>query len=196
MLRAPSADLVIREPVRTAEWDACVDLIRAVCYHEGWREVDELVADWIVPRRVAVRYASSAVADVMGVVVLADARFPIQDLAGAWPDLRMSGARPAEIVLLVVKRVCRAAGVNLALVREVERIARDRGITDLYAILDDRRLALYRKFGIDFREVPGEHGGGRHVFWGEECFPVHLCRAEAVEHLRAHAPETWRIVGG
>lgn len=195
MTRA-AALLIVKAPEVAGEMEDCVSLVRQVCYDEGWREVDTLISDWIVRRRCDIAFATNLHADTMGVlVVAANGDFPVKGLQDAWPHLKMNGAKSAEIVLLAVKREFRGDGANLALIHEVERYSRQHGVTDWYAILDERRLALYRCIGIPFREIPLAEGGGRHLFWGEECFPAHFNRDEAVAFLQTHMPDVWSVVG-
>ena len=195
-IREQAALLVVKPPEVAAEWDDCTNVIREVCVQAGWLDVDELISEWIVPQRCDLAFARNPQAETMGVLVMSGNReFPMRLLRDGWPDLMMAGVKPAEIVLLAVKREYRSDGVNLALIREVARYSRQKGVTDLYAILDDRRFALYRSIGIPFHEVPIGEGGGRRVFAGEECFPAHFTCAEAVSYLQAHVPEVWSVLG-
>jgi GNAT superfamily N-acetyltransferase len=188
------AFIAVKPAVVPAEWRACRDMIREICLHEGWGEVDEFLEIYANPGKSILWYSATLQADVMGAVMLVERLFPMIHLTGGWPSLQVKGEKPAEVSIIAVRREYRLQGVDLALLRQIETYSREMEITDWYAIFDDRRLAFYNGIGLPFQEVPESEGGGRHLFWGEECFPARLNRHEGEEYVRKYAPILWKIL--
>jgi len=184
----------VKHAVVEAEWKACRKLIKEVCLEQGWDEVDELLERYARPGWSDTWLASNLTGDVMGAVMLTEGHLPMMELSGGWPRLQLQGNRPAEVSIIAVLKEHRTHGVDLALLRQIETHSREVGITDWYVVFDDRRFALYTGIGLPFEEVPESEGGGRHEFWGEECFPARLNRAKGEAYVKQYSPTLYKIL--
>jgi ribosomal protein S18 acetylase RimI-like enzyme len=190
-----AALVVVKLAEVPAEFEAARNALWEVCRSEGWHEARAFLDEYVQPG-LKVWIAETFDTFIMGALVFAEdpANFPMRCLPGGWPELQLEGDRPAEIALLGVKREYRLHGVDIALISAMERYSMDAEISDFYAVLDDRRLALLHSIKIPFKEVGLENGGGRKDFWGEECFPARLPRLVGEKSLQERNPAMWSLI--
>lgn len=177
-----------------AEWDMARSILWAICQSEGWTEASGFLDQYVKPNGSKTWIAITPNGEIMGGLVLVEGRFSMNNLPGAWANLKIEGKRPVEIAFIGISRRYRSQGADIALISIMARYALDTGISDFYAILDDRRSNLFRSLGFQFQEIGQDMGGGRHIFWGEECYPARLNRLEGEKVLKEHNPMMWELI--
>lgn len=108
---------------------------------------------------------------------------PILDV---WPELPIVGTPPvAELSVLAMAPSARGRGSSfLPLAAEVWRCCHQEGAMELWAELEPRMLAIYRRFGWPF-EIAGE----LREYWGDPLYPCRMCLFEAGASFIDHAAE-------
>ncbi len=177
-----------------AEWNMARSILWAICLSEGWTEASGFLDEYVRPHGSKTWIAHTPSGEIMGGLVLVEDRFPIKNLPDAWPGLKIEGSRPVEIAFLGISRRYRLQGAEVAIISTIARYALERDLSDFYAILDDRRSNLFRSLGFRFHEISQDMGGGRHIFWGEECYPAKLNRLEGEKFLKEHNPWMWELI--
>lgn len=96
-----------------------------------------------------------------------------------WPEFSLKGrASAAELSVLALNPTARGRLAFLPLTAAVWRYCMSRGINELWAELEPRMLAIYRRFGWPF-EVMGK----LREYWGDPLYP---CRLFGEDWLEEH----------
>lgn len=107
-----------------------------------------------------------------------------------WPEFGLDNrAGIAELSVLALNSCARGRQAFLPLTAAVWRYCMSRGINELWAELEPRMLAVYRRFGWPF-EVMGE----LREYWGDPLYPCRLFGEDWLEEHVARADKSPRYL--
>lgn len=172
----------------TAEAGETIEFLARVSHEKGWKP----------PPGALEAYPDHSVflvhrdeAGILGALKLVrggtEGKLPVMQV---WPEFALNGrANVAELSVLALNPSTRGRHAFLPLTAEVWRYCMSRGINELWAELEPRMLAVYRRFGWPF-EVMGE----LREYWGDPLYPCRLFGEDWLDEHLARASSSSRYL--
>jgi hypothetical protein len=167
--------------IGAADQDALLRLFEAISEEQGWHSDGQLRAYG----EQSVYFGAYLNGELVGGLQLVrgneDGLLPCRSV---WPELDLAGRMDvADIALLALKAEHRGRrGLFWPLCVAMWRYCIAEGITEVWAEVPPRNLALYRRMGWSL-----EIAGPLRLHWGEECFPCRMIIRQVEAAIQAKA---------